>query len=204
MPLGFALMMNFAFLRFGGNSYTVPGIYCDGDPLGILQQPLFVDYSKFVHVVIVKWNRNSTSLCLLLLCGDVHSNPGPTIVYPCSVCEVDVLDDNKAVCCDSCDQWVHVSCDPSLSDLLYDKMVQNSMEDPWFCSECMNDDSFSSENSTERKGNQLSCICLNARSILPKRFDFLAYVCCHKVDIIAITARDLFRFLILKFVHLPT
>ena len=32
-------------------------------------------------------------------------NLRPTVVYPCSVCKADVLDDDKAVCCDSCDQW---------------------------------------------------------------------------------------------------
>ena len=44
----------------------------------------------------------------------------------------------------------------------------------------------SSECSTEQ-GDCLSCIYLNARSILPKRFDLLAYICCHKVDILAVT-----------------
>ena len=43
-----------------------------------------------------------------------------------------------------------------------------------------------SECSTEQ-GDCLSCIYLNARSILPKRFDLLAYICCHKVDILAVT-----------------
>ena len=57
----------------------------------------------------------------------------------------------------------------------------------WYCSVCINNESYSSEHCTTQKGSHLSCICLNVRSILPKRFDLLAYICCHKVDILAIT-----------------
>ena len=39
----------------------------------------------------------------------------------------------------------------------------------------------------DSSGNVLSCVCLNSRRILPKRFDLFAYICCHKVDILAIT-----------------
>ena len=77
-------------------------------------------------------------------------------------------------------------CDPSLSDMLYDDMVQYPSEDKWYCSVCMSNCNHSSECSTKENDN-LSCICLNARSILPKRFDLLAYLCCHKVDILAVT-----------------
>ncbi len=35
--------------------------------------------------------------------------------------------------------------------------------------------------------HHLSCICLNARSVLPKREDLFAYICAHDPDIMAIT-----------------
>jgi len=63
----FVLVMNFVSLRFGDDVTLPQGVYCDGDPLGLLQQPLFVDYSDLVRVVIVKWNRKSIPVCLLLL-----------------------------------------------------------------------------------------------------------------------------------------
>ena len=66
----------------------------DEDPLGILQQTLFLDKRL---VVIVNWNATSHRLCFLMLCGDVQPNPGPADVYPCSVCGEPVLDDDKAV-----------------------------------------------------------------------------------------------------------
>ena len=67
-----------------------------GDLFGLLRQPLFVDSLGPVRLVIVKWNRHSIFLCFLLLCGDVEPNPGPDA---CSVCGLNVSDDDKAVCC---------------------------------------------------------------------------------------------------------
>ena len=176
--------MNFVFLRFTVINTETQGVYCDGDPLGLLQQLLFVDFSNSVRVVMIKRNHKSFHLYLLLLCGDVQLNPGPTIDFPCSVCGINVLDNDKAVCCDSCDKWVHVSCDPSLSNSLYDEMIQMSLKNAWFCTACMNN-VYSSECSTKHHG--LSCLCLNARSILPKRHDLFALICSISVDILAIT-----------------
>ena len=50
------------------------------------------------------------------------------------ICEIIVGDEDKAVLCDSCDKWAHVSCDPALSDSLYSYMVQNPSDEPWYCS----------------------------------------------------------------------
>ena len=30
--------------------------------------------------------------------------------YPCSVCSKNVNNNHRAICCDICDQWVHVCC----------------------------------------------------------------------------------------------
>ena len=182
----FVLVFCFILFRLRDLHYGCFGVPCDGDPLGLLQQPLFVDYSDLVRLVIVKWNHHSIYLCFLLLCGDIEPNPGPAVHYPCSACGLGVADDDRAVFCDSCNAWVHVSCDPSLSDSLYDFMVQQPSEDLWYCSTCMNEGSCSRECS-EHSENCLSCVCLNARSVLPKRFDLLAYICSHRVDIMAIT-----------------
>ena len=83
-------------------------IFVDEDPLGLLQQPLFLDCSDLIMVVIVKWNCHSFYTSLLLVCGDINPNPGPASSFPCLVCGVEVLDVVKVVCCDSCDKWVHV------------------------------------------------------------------------------------------------
>ena len=78
-------------------------------------------------------------------------------------------------------------------------MVHSSTEDVWYCSICTNNKDCSNECSaannndcpskcsTGNNGNVLSCVCLHARSILPKHFDLFAYICYRKVDILAIT-----------------
>ena len=59
-----------------------------------------------------------------------ESQPDVSNLELCSICSEAVLDDHTAVCCDLCDSWVHVSCDPSSCDDLYANMVQESSTDP--------------------------------------------------------------------------
>jgi hypothetical protein len=47
---------------------------------------------------------------LLLLCGDVHPNPGP-VALPCGVCERPVGMNHRAMKCDECGIYVHIKCD---------------------------------------------------------------------------------------------
>jgi len=138
---------------------------------------------------IIKWNHSSFSFLtiLLFLSGDIQPNPGPDTsgLELCSICNEAVLDDHKAVCCDLCDSWVHVSCDPSLSDDLYANMVQEPSTDPWFCTICSK---LAPVTVTDNHhAAQLSCACLNARSVLPKRFDIFAFICAFHIDILAVT-----------------
>ena len=86
--------------------------------------------------------------------------------------------------------WVHVSCDPSLTDSVYDDMVEKSLEDKWYCSNCINISYECSQSSDSCSGpvtDCLKCLCLNARSILPKRLDLAAYLVSFQYDIIAVT-----------------
>ena len=47
-------------------------------------------------------------LLLLLMSGNVHSNPGP--IFSCSVCAGNVTWRGKSVQCSTCSKWVHLSC----------------------------------------------------------------------------------------------
>ena len=136
--------------------------------------------------MIIKWSY-SPFCVLLLLSGDIQSNPGPELALElCSVCKKVVLDDHKAVCCDLCESWVHVSCDRSLTDDLHEGMVREDSNEPWICAVCS---VFTPAVVTvgQSKPNQLSCACLNARSIVPKRFDLYAFICTFHIDILCIT-----------------
>ena len=78
-------------------------------------------------------SKNHT-LLILLLAGDIESNPGPrTPKYPCKVCSKAVKNNDMAVCCDSCDQWLHNRCS-GVSDHMY-AILQGS-DCQWICPSC--------------------------------------------------------------------
>ena len=56
-----------------------------------------------------KWNF---SLIVLLLCGDIELNPGPSpkYVFPCGYCQLPVNWSDLAVYCNECSIWYHKSC----------------------------------------------------------------------------------------------
>jgi len=86
------------------------------------------------RVVSSNWRKALFCLQLiLLLYGDIYLNPGPE--YPCSNCGLNVDDDSKALCCDDCDQWIHVSCDQYVSEPIYD--YANPSTDSWYCCSCI-------------------------------------------------------------------
>ena len=53
---------------------------------------------------------DSGLLGLLILCGDISSNPGPKCKHPCEICSKTVRSNQRAVQCDSCNAWYHVKC----------------------------------------------------------------------------------------------
>ena len=57
-----------------------------------------------------------------------------TSKFPCGVCYKPVAKNHNAVCCDSCNFWVHLKCN-NLAKFGYRKM-QTSQE-PWYCKNCM-------------------------------------------------------------------
>ena len=71
---------------------------------------------------------------LLLLSGDIQSNPGPrTPKYPCGVCSKAVKWDPKSpsVCCDSCNVWYHQKC-MAMPDSVFSSLKNIS----WECCQC--------------------------------------------------------------------
>ena len=58
------------------------------------------------------------------------------IKFPCGVCSKSVANNNRALCCDSCDKWVHMKCN-FLNKKTYQKLQKD--ESPWFCINCVKD-----------------------------------------------------------------
>ena len=135
-------------------------------------------------MVLINWKARPSFVQLLLsLCRDIHLNPGPDI-FPCGLCGKQVSDDDKAICCDGCNKWIHVSCDQYTTETAYDDMVHNPSSDPWFCGVCIHSDM---DVSCQPHKHDLQCVCLNARSLFPKQYDLLGYLSSSSVDIVAVT-----------------
>ena len=69
-------------------------------------------------------------LLLLLMSGNVHSNPGP--IFPCSMCAGNVTWRGKSVQCCTCSKWVHLRC----SQLSLSKFKILDSSHSWSCPPC--------------------------------------------------------------------
>ena len=56
---------------------------------------------------------------------------------PCSVCQKHVRKNAKAVCCDICDKWVHISCN-NITNKKYQELKDHENNETFFCSTCFN------------------------------------------------------------------
>ena len=71
---------------------------------------------------------------ILLISGDVNTNPGPTSVkYPCQICDKAVKRGQRGIACDGCDKWHHVDC-MLMSTGVYEALANTSLE--WICCAC--------------------------------------------------------------------
>ena len=67
---------------------------------------------------------------------DNHAlNPVNTLSWPCSICNKNVLQNQKAIHCDTCSKWCHIKCDGT-SPEFYD-YLQTMDEFEWHCLPCV-------------------------------------------------------------------
>ena len=71
---------------------------------------------------------------LLLLAGDIETNPGP-VRYPCTMCAKPVRVNQRGVMCDTCNLWTHASC-YGISRDEYDIMSLQGDSCAWMCPKC--------------------------------------------------------------------
>ena len=53
------------------------------------------------------------------------------VKYPCSICKKTVAKNHNAICCDKCNQWVHITCNKIMK--YYYKKLQKD-KSPLCCS----------------------------------------------------------------------
>ena len=78
--------------------------------------------------------RSSLGLLVIILSGDVHSNPGP-IKYPCHACQRPVANNHRAMGCESCGIWVHIKCG-GVTPKQYEAYLQGEGLSDWSCPAC--------------------------------------------------------------------
>ena len=91
------------------------------------------------------YSHRSLALLVILLSGDIQTNPGPNQAidaYPCAWCDVACDWSQSAICCDNCSYWFHRSC---ISMSTEEYIRRGGSDETWVCPRCKthNVDSFS-------------------------------------------------------------
>ena len=71
---------------------------------------------------------------ILLLCGDIRTNPGP-LKHPCGLCSKPVKRNQKGIECEDCFEWFHTNC-IFMSTQSYQNFADNTKL-VWMCNRCM-------------------------------------------------------------------
>ena len=86
--------------------------------------------------VILKLNNNIDRIIGAILLGK-ELNPPNRLKWPCSVCNRNCLNNQDAICCDSCDRWCHISCDgTSVEQYRQFQAAGSDHTAPWYCLVC--------------------------------------------------------------------
>ena len=76
----------------------------------------------------------TTELVIEAIRNDKNLNSSNNLQFPCSICNKNVLNNQKAIQCDSCNLWCHIKCDGTPIEI-YNKLML-SEDDSWQCLLC--------------------------------------------------------------------
>lgn len=86
---------------------------------------------------INRFRHKHMLVLIILLCGDVESNPGPanedSLQFPCKICLKEVTWNADALQCDGCESWLHRDC-MCMSHREYSKLGHLNVA--WTCPRC--------------------------------------------------------------------
>ena len=88
-----------------------------------------IPFPSRLIIPAVLCRRHRIVFFLLLLQGNVESNPGPCR-YPCGECSAPV---KRGVQCEACYFWLHASC---IGLTIDDYQNLQSSDEPWLCQRC--------------------------------------------------------------------
>ena len=59
--------------------------------------------------------------------------------FPCNICGKNVQENARAICCDFCDNWVHIRCN-SISPSKYLELSEEDNDEKFLCVKCFNNE----------------------------------------------------------------
>ncbi len=89
--------------------------------------------SAFLSLHNRKPNTSWYLFSLLLLAGDLETNPGPSYKFPCGSCSRPCKKNQIAIQCDTCDAWYHKKC-LSMNSKVFEALANTSVS--WICCQC--------------------------------------------------------------------
>ena len=92
-----------------------------------------ISLNNFKHKICR--HKQKHLILLLLLAGDVESNPGPvrTVRDKCNICNKSCTRRQRAIQCDTCDEWYHAAC-LHMNTPVY--MALENKDVSWHCVQC--------------------------------------------------------------------
>lgn len=79
-------------------------------------------------------NKKLFTLLLLVLAGDIETNPGPPPKHPCSICHRAVKQNDNALLCDQCETFTHKRC-LKMNSITY-SILEDHESMSWICCQC--------------------------------------------------------------------
>ena len=101
--------------------------------LCICNEGNFISRTKSIKNRPLRPGCTTIILMMLMMCGDVESNPGPITMDHCGTCRKVVKTGEKALGCEYCNTWFHTECE-KYSDAEYDLLKKPQSH--WFCKNC--------------------------------------------------------------------